>query len=615
MNLNKCDMKKKITTVCAVLLAAFWSKAQAPEIVKDVYVGMDGSIPWELTKVGDRVFYLANDGITGQELWVTDGTDAGTSLVFDFVPGSNTSWLNGLTEVNGTLYLQGVDASGMDNELYKSDGTIAGTVLVKDINTSGASWPSDFVEFGNSVLFSANDGVYDEELWISDGTEVGTYMVKDINPGAGMGGPGELYNWNGTVYFTANDGTSSYELWKTDGTSAGTILVKDINPGSAQSYPFNFCSVGNVLYFVATDALNGQELWKTDGTEMGTVLVKDIAPGVTQSNVDNLIEFNNQLFFTANDGTNGFELWKSDGTAGGTVIVKDIYNSPGQGNVEHLFVFNNSLFFSASDAIYGKELWKSDGTEAGTVLVKDIRVGGNGSTPDYFEAANGKLFFQAYEDVNGTELWVTDGTEAGTYLFADINTSGDATPRDLIAVQDVLLFAADNGTNGDELFKICPLLDNTVSVNGAEITANATNVTYQWVDCDNGNAPIVGATNQNFIPAVSGNYAVEITSQSTFGGCSSQLSACTLIDYTGLSEMNENQVRLHPNPSTGILNIQSETGIQVIEIVDLSGQTIVEKQGNGGASTSFMVDVKPGVYFVKVSDSQGNLHITQWIKL
>ena len=119
------------------------------------------------------------------------------------------------------------------------------------------------------------------ELWKTDGTESGTVMVKDITPGTDpWGGPGNFIVFDNALHFVANGGSGS-ELWKSDGTASGTALVKDIYPGNdnfgdvASSNPANLTEFNGALYFSATDG-NGTELWKSDGTELGTLKVKDI---------------------------------------------------------------------------------------------------------------------------------------------------------------------------------------------------------------------------------------------------------------------------------------------------------------------------------------------------
>ncbi|MBR9970880.1 ELWxxDGT repeat protein [Magnetospirillum sulfuroxidans] len=87
------------------------------------------------------------------------------------------------------------------------------------------------------MFFAATDGTNGTELWKSDGTAVGTVMVKDINPGSSSSSPNHLTNVNGTLYFSATDGTNGTELWKSDGTAVGTVMVKDIRTGTVGSGP------------------------------------------------------------------------------------------------------------------------------------------------------------------------------------------------------------------------------------------------------------------------------------------------------------------------------------------------------------------------------------------
>src|SRR5205807_1372658 len=128
------------------------------------------------------------------------------------------------------------------NELWITDGTTAGTSLVKDINPSAfspaSSNPQYITVLGNGeAVFQADDGPGGRELWVTDGTAGGTMLVKDINLGAGSS---ITAIGNGQALFQFDDGTDGREMWITDGTAAGTHLADDINPGAGNSSPSDF---------------------------------------------------------------------------------------------------------------------------------------------------------------------------------------------------------------------------------------------------------------------------------------------------------------------------------------------------------------------------------------
>src|SRR5262249_45756174 len=117
------------------------------------------------------------------------------------------------------------------------------------------------------------DGTNGRELWRSDGTPAGTMLVRDIAPSAAASLPSNLTNVNGLLYFAANDGTTGTELWQSDGTPAGTVLVQDINPGTTGSNPAYLTAMNNKLSFAAPDPTHGRELWDPPPVERAGYLL------------------------------------------------------------------------------------------------------------------------------------------------------------------------------------------------------------------------------------------------------------------------------------------------------------------------------------------------------
>ena len=404
--------------------------------------------------VGNTLYFVGDDGVNGNELWKSDGTETGTMMVKDISSGNPIIVPSRLTSVGNTLYFISDDGTN-GVELWKSDGTEAGTMMVKDINSgNGHSWPFLLGSIGNTIYFAADDGIHGNELWKSDGTEAGTVMISDIRAGSDDSLP-EYYLHSviigNTIYFTAEDGSHGVELWKSDGTNSGTTMVKDINNNllvdANGSYPNDLTAIGNTLYFEANDGNHGNELWKSDGTSSGTFMVKDIMPGDHYgSNPHELIVVGNTLYFVGDDGVNGYELWKSDGTEAGTVMVKQIhiYDSS---DPSLLTVVGNMLYFVADTGASGIELWKSDGTQSGTIMIKDINPQiAHGSEPDKFTVVGSTLFFEANDGVYGDELWVTDGTVNGTLMIRDFcegSCSTNFSPFWFIG--DTIYFTTDSG--------------------------------------------------------------------------------------------------------------------------------------------------------------------------
>lgn len=420
-----------ISCVACLLFAGSYANAAA-KMIKDIGTASDDafdSFYQDLIVANGIAYFSANDGLNGFELWRSDGTSAGTYMVKNIAPGALSSSPQNFCNVNGTVFFSA------NNEFWKSDGTEAGTERVtaqiaeKLINVNGLLF---FMSFALSN--------YTGELWKSDGTAAGTTKVL---ASLAVTEFQEFAASNGKLFFINSDGTNGTELRKSDGTPAGTVLVKDIKAGTTGSNPKMLTDVNGTLFFVADNG-SGPELWKSDGSAAGTVLVKNAF-----TSASTLTAVGSLLYFVANDGVHGDELWKSDGTTAGTVMVKDIYPGSSGSNIPSLVGLNGQVYFAAFDPLYGRELWKSDGTDAGTVIVRDTLPGGTSSWPSNITAFGNKIYFETADStLTVSTLWSTDGTDAGTMSVATIHSSNGYHPAGTI-----LLFVSTQGGDGRELWK------------------------------------------------------------------------------------------------------------------------------------------------------------------
>lgn len=429
------------------LVAAAGATAQEPVMLIDL--GTSSSLS-NLTGISGNLICRGGTSATGPEVLFSDGTPEGTVLI-EIYPGSSGSSPIWFADLEGiALFRAWGTNSDQGYELWRSDGTVAGTWLVRDINPDWHSLPTGLVTYAGKVYFNAVrfDG---QELWVSDGSEPGTYQLKDINP-SGDGGPAKLTVAGDRLFFTASDGVHGNELWLTDGTEGGTVMVKDIHP-TLSSNPAYLTAVGEVLFFAADDGVHGQELWRSDGTADGTYMVKDIRPGISPSQIISPVAHDGLLFFGANDGVNDLELWRSDGTAEGTWMVKNI-NPSGSSWIVNLASAGGLVYFSAGTIWTGRELWRSDGTEAGTFMVKDICPGSTGSGPYGIVGFDGQVYFFADDGVHGQEPWVSDGTADGTRILGDfVPGSGHAAQGAEYVVSGGRLFFNLRGLDAES--KVC----------------------------------------------------------------------------------------------------------------------------------------------------------------
>ncbi|MFO1053352.1 MAG: ELWxxDGT repeat protein [Planctomycetota bacterium] len=392
-------------------VAVLWTSSgslpgQDARLLKDVSLtpqADSSSLPASFTPVQRGLVFGAWRHDSGRELWFSDGTTAGTTLVRDLVPGADSGYLG------PSIGLRGV------------------------------------------ALFVADDHVHGAELWASDGSAAGTQLIADLRPGADGSSPRDLLAASTFVWFTADDGVHGREVWRTDGTAAGTTLLLDIAPGAAGNVT-NLVAVGEELWFCADDGVHGAELWHSDGTTQGTVMVADIEPGAGSSTPGSFAHFGAEVYFAATTVANGRELWRSDGSTAGTALFADIRSGSDSSSPHELVTVDLTLFFVANRGLpfETNELWTLRSGQLTRLRDIDPNIG---TRPEQLTAVAGLLYYTAFHSFYGREPWVSDGTATGTHLVGDLNgTFSDSAPSDLRAIGDTLWLCADGIGTGREAF-------------------------------------------------------------------------------------------------------------------------------------------------------------------
>jgi ELWxxDGT repeat protein len=483
-------MRRSFTLLALLFVYSTCLFAQAPYLVKDLGNGGSGiasSEPKAFLATGGTLFFAAANATNGLEPWVRDGV--GTRLLRDINAGVAGSNILRFIELTPGVVIFTADDGVNGPQLWRSDGTEAGTTLLKIVNGTTSSF-TPLLSYGGRVFFFVDDGIHGREPWVTDGTANGTQMLVETAPGTAGGfgqffrfanttrffGVGGIWTTDGTpggttlniplssfrtsvavtagaFYFFGGDAVHGLEPWKSDGTAAGTSMIKEIRSGTA-SYTTAIAPTASGAVFFADDGTGaGGRLWTTDGTAANTVPLE--AFPVMSSFTPVFYQTSLGIFFTSP----GNQVWRTDGTQAGTYIActlnnsafnftdafSKVYFTKWDGGLTHLYHFDGSqgatpvsvlpelpatnvvftggeFWFAGTDATHGSELWVShDGTAAGTELVANIAPDPpRSSTPVNFRAAGPLLYFHPSSPL---ELWRSDGTSGGTFEVTDVDNN------------------------------------------------------------------------------------------------------------------------------------------------------------------------------------------------
>lgn len=444
-------MRASLLTLLTCL--SFCSTAQVTRVA-DIHPGPGGSVPSLTTIFRDSLVFFGDNGTNGTELLAYDGITS-PSLVYDINPivpsGFTGSPLGTMPELFGKLYFV-ADNGVFGNELWRWDG-ISNPSMVNDL-VSGApgSNPHDLVMFNNRIFFGAVTPIAGNELWAYEPLSNTTTPIADMNPGAADANPEFLTPFQSKLYFVATDPAYGTELFVYDPNTSGISLVSDIEPGTASSFPANLAIVGNKIYFSASTVGYGRELYSFDGNSV--TRVTDINPGIYPSMLamppGNIMigGLNGIVYFTAQSSlSGGHQLYRYVPGTGNVALAHTFY--PGNNSMTSAFcVYNKRLFFKATTAAQGSELWAYDGFSA-PVMIADLNAGTNDSEPMNLVVWDSVLYFSASDGLTGTEL----------YKFKDSVTSVQGL--DLLTAVDIF----PNPSNGSFTVKFNSVEDGAWDVN------------------------------------------------------------------------------------------------------------------------------------------------------
>lgn len=377
--------------------------------LKDFEPAKDQEIILKTQTYQDKVLISLRTDAYGNTLAVTDGSEQGTGLIDTNL---NNFYINEFAEFNDKLFFSGRDST-YGSELWVTDGTKEGTALFKDIvpgfiasEQPWSSTPAHLTPIDNKLVFTAYSREYGTELWASDGTSQGTVMIKDLNEGYYGSTFSQFFSFNNKAYFSTDN-----MLYATDGTTEGTHAIMR---GMKNIYRFSPLNESQFVFAAnnGSDAYNAASLWISDGTLNGSTEVNTLhgddsiqefqvigdtlyfrtstelfsynaTDGVEKiesklTSIDQIITLNDQLYINARtSGNAGLYVLSNSGIS----LVKQPNTIDANQTMNGLYALNNRIIFVTNDGIHGREVWISDGTSEGTNILVDNLAGEASSNP------------------------------------------------------------------------------------------------------------------------------------------------------------------------------------------------------------------------------------------
>lgn len=459
---------------------------------------------------------------------------------------------------------------------------------------------------GEYPIRSASVGTYSQQIYLqSEINQAGN--IIGIRFFAQSGGTLIGSNqWTVWVNTTTTTEFATFSDWKAQGTQRfnGTVTW----PGDGEWMQMNFASPHNYA--------NTQNL---------VITVKEDGAG------NNLPDGNTWGVYAAGQNRGMRNIASSTGTVGPTI------NGSRTGNINRIqLIFDSPCTPQTANA--GTPL--PDICQGGTSVALGGSVGGS-ATMGQWSSPQGGVFLPDATTLNAT--YTPPPAFSGTATLTLTTTNGCNTPVSssktllvhpsysvpnpqticqgesyvfngntytVAGTYSDVLQTANNGCDSTIVTVLTvndPVLDTTVGVNGVTLTANGTGASYQWVDCDNGNAPIPGEVSPSFTPTVNGHYAVVLTSLQC--GNIHATSACHEISSVGMEEHGANGLVLRPNPASDVLFVSvPSASLKDMVIMDLGGKRVLEERLSGTMGTLDIRGIGTGTYIVRINTSNGTVH-------
>jgi len=390
-----------------------------------------------------------SDATHQTEVWMTDGTSQGTEMLDDANPNGDSVWVGAnMYKLNEKYIYAGITADG-NHEPFVT--TMSGQSHQIDTTKEMRS-PRNFVLLGDNVYFIAQ---YDSEdynnyqLWKTDGTADGTLLVKDMSDVRSIS---SLVVMDSKLYFLSSEypnGNLNAKLWRSDGTESGTIMLKD------ELYTHRiYSAAGKIFFFNRSGSSYASGLWSSDGTASGTEVIKE----TDDYNFGSMLEFEGLAYFiyihdgdASTDYNDVLELWNTDGSSANTKLVHSFGEQ--SGDLNGFFKTDNRLYF-----LYKGAVWESDGSDSGTVKVVDYYTLPNlqqikySSIEEAIRVVDNTIYMATkHYDSDASEVYYKvywmDPSSSSTLQEVDSNRYGSVSLYNESIGKDFLFYANDDNYN------------------------------------------------------------------------------------------------------------------------------------------------------------------------